>query len=113
MSDPIREIRVAVAACLRKYQVNCSHKEFVDDVVDGLSDEFRSSMSGSDAVAMLMELAGEHHDRVFGLCPNGHSRWDVVDVINRPYAEDSPDEEWLVGRGATAIEAVHAAGRSC
>lgn len=113
MNDPIREIRVAVAACLRKYQVNCSHKEFVDDVVDRISDEFRSSSADAEAVSMIRELANEHHDRVFGLCPNGQSRWDVIDVLQRPYKEDSPDSAWLVGRGETAIDAVHAAGRSC
>lgn len=113
MSDSIHDIRVAVATMLRKYQVNCSHKDFVDGVVDGLPDSFRQSATDAEAVAMLSEIAAEHQDRVFGLCPNGQSRWDVVDVLQRPYAEDSPDDAWLVGRGITAVEAVYQAGRSC
>lgn len=112
MADTIHEIRVAVAACLRKYQVNCSHKKFVDDVVDGLSDEFLAAATDAETLSMLSEIAEEHHDRVLGLCPNGQSRWDVIDVLQRPYSENSP-ALWLIGRGKTAIDAVQAARRSC
>lgn len=67
----------------------------------------------AEAVSMLQELASEHPDRVIALCPNGTSRWDVVDVLQQPYKDGVPEDEWLLGSGPEAKTAVFDAGRVC
>lgn len=116
MSDPIYGIRVAIADTLRQHRVNCSHKAFVDEVIDRLPEVTRRAIHQAAAIDMLQDLAAEHHDRVFGLCPNGQTRWDVVDVLQSPYTEDVPETAWLLGTSDDTcgpVPAVRAAGRSC
>lgn len=116
MEDAICGIRVAVADTLRQHMVNCSHKAFVDEVIDRLPEVTRRAIHQAQAVNMLQDLAAEHHDRVLGLCPNGQTRWDVVDVLQNPYGDGVPQDKWLLGTSDDTcgpVPAVRAAGRCC
>jgi len=55
-TDPIYDIRVAVANVLRAFDVPGDHKRLTDSVVDELPDFFRQELRGVDSESLIVDL---------------------------------------------------------